>query len=69
MCKNNKRERIYVCVLVIEDDYRAEINFDLRNEFTYLEVWPNSMHYDLIKYYFKIDALATILLKTFFKDK
>lgn len=29
-------------------------------EFTYIEVWPNSLHYDLIKYYLKMYALTII---------
>jgi len=35
---------VYVCVLVLEYDFQAEINFDTRNEFTYLEFSPISYH-------------------------
>jgi len=40
--KNRRRERVYVCVVVLEDYFRAETNSDPRKEFTYLEFWPIS---------------------------
>lgn len=38
---------VHVCVLVLEGDFEAEINFDLRNE----EFWLISLYYNMYYYY------------------
>jgi len=48
-----------VCVLVLEDDFRAEINFDLRNELTCLEFSTG----DWEKFFFTALILGSSIFK------
>lgn len=47
MSIKNRRELVYVYIVVLEDDFQAEINSDPINEFTYLDF--GQFRIDMIK--------------------